>query len=746
MPHTSVDERRVCKLVEDLEEARAWRDLAAMEDEALGVAAVLRSEKPVEAAQIYGSLGQCAFSLGKYDRAIQMVEEMRAVMEAAGHRQGQVAAAGNLGFILSALGQHDRAAQVQEETLTILEELGDREGQGAAHLNLGNAFLRQARAGARDKFAKAIEQLEKARSVMGELGNVAAQGKACSSLGICYQSLQRYDEAVGALNQAMAIASAVGNRIGHASAMGNLGILYNEMGQHEKAISLHRAAIEIDEEVGDIAHLARNHNNLAAALIRCDRLEEACAVLFRSLMLWLKVERDVGAHDDRRVSLFEEIQSVFVTLQRVLLSQGNPGWALGVSSKAKARALSHRIGGRQSQAGNGQATDSSSADELTDDAPDYQAICGAWWGEVQALARAEGCHVRIVEFSLVADFLAIWVLSGDGKLLTSATLPSVGLGHDKGSTIKQLLADTRKSMKVRGRDARDVHSAEPGDDSAAQVDADEPRANKCPSCRLRFAECECQSAAREETLLRELHQVLIAPVEEALVGAEEILIIPHKELFEVPWAALLDSDGHYLIQRHVIRVAPSLRVARQAAEAVQPAPNGHVVVLGNPQPLPPPFRTLPHAEEEAAKVEETLNKAGIMVRDFFKGDRNPKATKDRVKRALQGSGWSHLACHGDLDTDSLVLALPTGLHLGVETLGASRVGAQYSCDACGKLCRTLSSADGPRWKCKDCQDYDLCNRCHRVHEAALAADADAQVRRSAWGESLTCALLVNGSF
>ena len=45
---------------------------------------------------------------------------------------------------------------------------------------------------------------------------------------------------------------------------------------------------------------------------------------------------------------------------------------------------------------------------------------------------------------------------------------------------------------------------------------------------------------------------------------------------------------------------------------------------------------------------------------FFKADRNPKASKENVKHALQGAEWAHVASHGDLDTDSLVLASQSG--------------------------------------------------------------------------------------
>ena len=31
-----------------------------------------------------------------------------------------------------------------------------------------------------------------------------------------------------------------------------------------------------------------------------------------------------------------------------------------------------------------------------------------------------------------------------------------------------------------------------------------------------------------------------------------------------------------------------------------------------------------------------------------------------MRQALQGAAWAHAACHGDMETDSLVLAAPTG--------------------------------------------------------------------------------------
>jgi len=140
--------------------------------------------------------------------------------------------------------------------------------------------------------------------------------------------------------------------------------------------------------------------------------------------------------------------------------------------------------------------------------------------------------------------------------------------------------------------------------------------------------------------------------------------VPHKELFEVPWAALIDAHGRFLIERCVLRVAPSLRVAHQAAVSMQEAVKrpGHVLLVGNP--LPTPLPPLPYAEEEVNAVQGILNRADVDVHkdNFLRSDgnmpREPRATKSRVMHALEGAGWVHFACHADIDTDSLVLALP----------------------------------------------------------------------------------------
>jgi len=55
--------------------------------------------------------------------------------------------------------------------------------------------------------------------------------------------------------------------------------------------------------------------------------------------------------------------------------------------------------------------------------------------------------------------------------------------------------------------------------------------------------------------LRRLHAALIAPVLETglLAGKTRLVLVPHVELQYVPFAALMDTAGHFLVERYGAR-------------------------------------------------------------------------------------------------------------------------------------------------------------------------------------------------
>eukprot|EP00961_Rhodomonas_salina_P213294 2880917-Rhodomonas_salina.1 len=159
-----------------------------------------------------------------------------------------------------------------------------------------------------------------------------------------------------------------------------------------------------------------------------------------------------------------------------------------------------------------------------------------------------------------------------------------------------------------------------------------------------------KSCLDEELILKRLHNQLIEPVSEFLPTGQDVLIIPHRHLYVIPWAALQDARGRYLIQHHALRIAPSLRLAASKL-APQARRTARAVVVGNPSPNS--VGPLPYAQQEAEHVSSRLQQSEIGKVDIVTGS---KATRERVLNLVAGARWVHFACHAKIDENALILA------------------------------------------------------------------------------------------
>ncbi|OLP19256.1 hypothetical protein BST81_05705 [Leptolyngbya sp. 'hensonii'] len=151
--------------------------------------------------------------------------------------------------------------------------------------------------------------------------------------------------------------------------------------------------------------------------------------------------------------------------------------------------------------------------------------------------------------------------------------------------------------------------------------------------------------------LQQLHRWLIAPIADLLPSnpQDRVIVIPQGDLFLVPFAALQDPAGTYLIQRHTLIIAPSIQVLtlteqlrRNQAQSFQ----GDVLIVGNPT-MPKVVLTpntaaqqltqLPGAEKEAIAIGKLLQTPPLL---------GAQATKKAVLQRLSQARIIHLATHG----------------------------------------------------------------------------------------------------
>ena len=148
---------------------------------------------------------------------------------------------------------------------------------------------------------------------------------------------------------------------------------------------------------------------------------------------------------------------------------------------------------------------------------------------------------------------------------------------------------------------------------------------------------------------------IVAPVAD-LLTEPEIIIVPDRFLYRVPFAALLDeSAGEYLSEKYRIRIIPSLTTLRLIQEC---SANFHrltgALVVGDPtvgkvhyNGVVTNITPLFHANKEAEMVGRLL---GVQP---LSGSR---ATKQAVLQAIPSVSLIHLAAHGNAERGEIALS------------------------------------------------------------------------------------------
>ncbi|MEH1765576.1 MAG: CHAT domain-containing protein [Nostoc sp.] len=156
--------------------------------------------------------------------------------------------------------------------------------------------------------------------------------------------------------------------------------------------------------------------------------------------------------------------------------------------------------------------------------------------------------------------------------------------------------------------------------------------------------------------LQKLYQLLIQPIADLLPTQpdEHIIFIPQSELFLVPFAALQNAKGKYLIEQHTIATAPSIQVLDLLYQRQQQNKGvaKDMLIVGNPTmpsislkpgEAPEKLSQLPGAEQEAKQIAEIFHTQALT------GD---AATETAVVQKMPQARIIHLATQGGCNDSS----------------------------------------------------------------------------------------------
>ena len=593
--------------------------------QSLAIAREIKDRSGEGAALI--NLGVAYLRLGDNGKAIEYLQQSLAIAREIKNRRSESAALGNLGNVYNSLGNSAKAIEYAQQQLAIARSIQDRQSEGTALGNLAEAYVYLGNS------AQAIEYAQQQLAIARSIQDRQSEGTALGILGATYYSLSNYAQAIEYSQQQLAISRSIQNRRGETVALGNLGITYDSLGNSAKAIEYGQQTLAIARAIKDRHSEGGALNNLGAAFLRAGNPTEAEKMLLNGIQIWESIRQMLGSNDANKVSIFEEQARTYRLLQKVRVAQNNLIGALEIAERGRARAFVDLLT---------QGLSSGSSNPVIASAPDRE--------QIRQIAKAQ--NATLVQYSIIYDdfqiegkqvgresALYIWVIKPTGEI-TFHQVDLQPLWQKHNASLASLIVGNQEFLAVRSRSS--LSSTQPQPD------------------------------------LPTLHQLLIDPIASLLPKDPNahVIFIPQKSLFQVPFPALQDEAGTYLIEKHTILTAPSIQVldlTRQQRQklAQKQSHSGRALVLGNPtmpgvssypgepkQQLSP----LPGAEAEAIAIAPLLNTQAIT---------GAQGTKAEIVQKMPQASIIHLATHGLLDDvrglGSAIALAPSGTDDGLLT-------------------------------------------------------------------------------
>ncbi|MEQ8540370.1 MAG: CHAT domain-containing tetratricopeptide repeat protein [Coleofasciculus sp. D1-CHI-01] len=536
--------------------------------------------------RISSNIGTVNRALGLYPQALQYFEKAVVLSQELNDKEGEAAVLNNIGAIYRYLGKYSKALQFHNQALVIAQAIGEKKLQGSILNGIGQCYDRM------EQYPEALQFYKQALIIRKEISDKAGLGQTLNGIGQVYSKLKDYPQALEFHQQALVVLQEVGDAAGVGAVLAGIGFVYQGLRDYPKALEFNKQALVVLQEIDDKAGVGVILNNTGGVYTHLGQYSNAEKTLFNAIEVWESLR--AGLKDDQKISIFEQQAITYRLLQQALVAQNKFDKALEIAERSRGRALVELLDYKLSQNPN---------DPLNIKSPTLS--------EIKQIASEQ--NATLVQYSTIEnEAIYIWVIKPTGEIaFKQVDLESLD------TSLQNLVTTSRDNIGVRGRSLFDVTVVNPQPENSTEK-------------------------------LRQLHKLLIAPIANLLPTdpKERVIFIPQASLFLVPFPALQDEQGNYLVEKHTILTAPAIQVldlTRKQKHNIQNS-TGDVLIVGNPTmpkiqfgELVTNLTPLPGAEREANQIADFFNTEALI---------GSQATKAAVMEKMQQARIIHLATHG----------------------------------------------------------------------------------------------------
>ncbi|MEA5538122.1 CHAT domain-containing tetratricopeptide repeat protein [Limnoraphis robusta Tam1] len=187
------------------------------------------------------NLGNSYRSLGQYEQAIEYHQQSLTIARDIQDRNGEANSLNNLGVAYNFLGQYERAIEYHQQSLSISRKLKDRTGEAISLGNLGNAY------DSLGQYEPAIDYIQQSLTIVREIKDRTQEATLLNNLGNVHRELGRTEAAIQAFRDSLKIAAPKTMPNNCIYAGRNLGNIAFTQGNWELAITGYEPAIQAIE-------------------------------------------------------------------------------------------------------------------------------------------------------------------------------------------------------------------------------------------------------------------------------------------------------------------------------------------------------------------------------------------------------------------------------------------------------------------------------------------------------------------
>lgn len=627
--------------------ARDESDLA-LASYAESMAAAESAKDSATVARALNNIGNVHYKRGDFAAALAGYQRSLELQQAAGNDQTVAQALNNIGSVHYEQRDYEQARDYFERSLRLAEKAGDTRGAANTLNNLGDV-AREA-----GDYPEALDYYGRALAASESINFKLGVARTLNNIGggvYLYQSQAR--QALEPLRRSVALYESIGEKYGLSIATYNTGRAHYLLGEREPALNYAARAVALGRESGNLKAVAQAQTLTGDVLAAANRRAEARRAYEDAINTTEQMRAEAVGGEAQRQRFFENKTAPYEAMVRLLAAGGETAEAFAFAERAKARVLLDVLRG-----GRGDVTKSMSEHERADEVrlrgevtrlnqqvaregaqtqPDAARLAALKSQLGQARLAYEAFRT-----ALYAAHPALRGQRGEVRPLDAA-LASALLPDAHSAALEYAVTDDATYLFVLTRD---------GGKPSLKVYAIPVKREEVYERAEAFRRLLAGRGLGFREAASRLYDLLLKPAARDLEGKTSLVVVPDTGLWNLPFQALVNGSGRYVVEDFAVSYASSLSVLGATRELRRrPAGAGarQLLAFGNPSSAPDAgaSETSPGSLPEAEREVKTLGRlyGGPRSKVFSGGE----ATEARVKAEAPRSSVIHLASHGVLD-------------------------------------------------------------------------------------------------